>query len=128
MLIAFAASPALALDLRNADAKAGFVSLGWTDRPAGRVELQINDGTGWQTLYEGTDQASTLSGLEDGTYQFRLTDETGEAGEVVSFTVAHHPLTLALQFFGAGLVLFIILLVVLIRPATTETMPKRGAS
>ena len=122
-LVAVIATPALGLELRNADARAGFASLGWSDVPDGEAVLEWNDGTGWQELYRGTDKASTVTGLDEGAYQFRLTAPDGTVSEPLTFTVEHHALSLALQFFGAGAILFVLLIALLVRPTPDTGSP-----
>ncbi len=113
-------SPATAFEIRNADARAGFASLSWQDSADGVVELQWRadaDTTGggdWKVLYRGTDNGSTITGLDEGTYQFRLVKSDGTVTAPLNFTVQHHSLALAFQFFGAGAVLFVILIGLLV--------------
>jgi len=114
------ATPALGLELRNSDSKAGFASLSWIDAPEGEAVLEWDRGTGWRELYRGTDQASTVTGLEEGQYRFRLTRPDGTRSEPLSFTVEHHALSLAWQFFGAGALLFLLLIGLLVWPARNE--------
>ncbi|MFC7047604.1 hypothetical protein [Emcibacter nanhaiensis] len=58
-----------------------------------------------------------MTGLSDGSYQVRLlsANSPAVAEDVLTFEVRHHPLGQAMAFFGAGAVIFIILLVLLLR-------------
>lgn len=69
----------------------------------------------WITLYEGRDTASTLTGLKNGEYAFRLREGQGDWSETLTVVIEHHPLWKAYAFFGAGFVLFIILCGLLFR-------------
>jgi len=72
-------------------------------------------------IYQGPDRATLISGQPDGTRIYRVR-EIGAAGpsawsEPVSVTVAHHPLSRALTFFGIGAVVFLATLTLIVRGA-----------
>ncbi len=94
---------------------AGYLTVGWPDAQGDSFILQIDDGDGWQTVYEGPDRASTLSGLPDGAYRFRLRPAgNGDAwSSPLRVRVAHHSLSRAFGFFGLGAAVFGILLLLL---------------
>lgn len=50
--------------------------------------------------------AATITGLEDGTYYFRLVDSGSVISDTVSVSVIHHSLSRAGGFFLLGLCLF----------------------
>lgn len=124
-ILAFLSAPALAQDaLQVGDngSSAGYVTLVWPDAEGASFTLEEQSGEGWTTLYEGSARATTLSGLSNGTYVFRLSSDGAGAPSVLTFEVAHHPLSRALMFFGLGAVLFLILLFILFtaRPQTAQ--------
>jgi hypothetical protein len=128
LLIAFALSLVLlasantayaAEDLRISSngSTAGYLTLDWSENSApAPYTLQMNKGTGWQTIYQGNDTATTLTGLQNGDYQFRInssdpaTIDDDHWSDPISVTINHHSLVKALSFFASGLIIFIILL------------------
>lgn len=62
----------------------------------------------------GEARATTLTGLEDGDYYFRLSSASGPLSEPVHVQVAHHSLTRAASFFFLGACLFGLLIFVII--------------
>ena len=101
---------------------AGYATLEWQGVPGHYFVLEEKTSTGWQFRYQGPDHATTLSGLADGTYTFRLraSDGNGTAspearvvGAPITLTVAHHPLSRAWSFFSAGAVMFAALITLL---------------
>ena len=64
------------------------------------------------TLYHGNDTGTTITGLKDGTYFFRVgtdlkNNDDINWGEPVQLQVAHHSLTRAFTFFAIGVVVFL---------------------
>lgn len=59
--------------------------------------------------------AATITGLNDGTYYFRLTDHNSNLSNTVSVTVSHHSLGRAGSFFLLGLALFSVLIIVILK-------------
>ncbi|WP_417320649.1 hypothetical protein [Emcibacter sp.] len=110
--------------LRVADdgLSAGYVTLSWPEAAGLSFQLDLKTKDGWRSLYAGGDRATTLSGLADGRYQFRLISDgaPAPADNGLTITVHHHPLTQALAFFGGGAVIFAILLILLIRGSRPE--------
>lgn len=97
---------------------AGYLTLSWADSGASKpykLQQQIGDGE-WQTIYEGIDTATTLTGLSNGNYRFRINTSDPATvddelwSEPLSVEIAHHSLTKALAFFISGLIVFITLL------------------
>jgi len=108
---AAAQPPEPALHVAPSHSTDGTYQVHWDSR--GRVRLEearSRDFADVRVVYEGADQAATLSGRRDGTYHYRLVSlaaqNRGEAAPVASVEVAHHPLSRALLFFSAGLVVF----------------------
>ena len=93
---------------------AGYATLAWPDAK-GDVTLERRDDGAWTPIYQGPDDATTLTGLHNGTYVYRLRDASGAVSRPYELTIAHHPLGRALAFFGTGLVMFIVLLALLFR-------------
>lgn len=95
---------------------AGYVSLSFQnpnpELPA-HVEMKGPHDADWRTIYEGPDTATTLSGLESGVYQFRLSEGEDRWSAPLELTVRHHSLTKAFGFFSMGLLLFVVLLVLI---------------
>ena len=98
---------------------AGYVTLAWPDA-RGDVTLERRDDGNWTPIYQGADDATTLTGLPNGTYEYRLRDASGAVSQPYEVTIAHHPLSRALAFFGTGLVMFIVLLTLLFRGPSKE--------
>lgn len=99
-------------------ATAGYFQLSWqtNDQHAPYVLQQslTSSFSTSKTIYSGTDTASVLSGLSNGTYHFRVLDSEALASNVVTVTVAHHSLTKAFSFFALGALMFVILIIVLV--------------
>jgi hypothetical protein len=62
----------------------------------------------------------TITGLEDGQYYFRLVNGPVSLTDPLLVTVEHHQLSRAGLFFGLGLTLFTILVVLILRGAKRE--------
>lgn len=120
-MIVCTASPAFAQNLltSNTDlATAGYFQLSWqasASSPSYRLQQSADsDFSNAQTIYQGTDTASVLSGLSDGRYYFRVLDHLGTPSNIVTVQVKHHSLSKAFGFFALGACMFVILLVVLL--------------
>jgi len=71
------------------------------------------------TLYRGNDTGTTITGLKDGTYFFRVGTDTGTKGDIAweeatQLKVQHHPLTRAFGFFAVGVVVFLATLALIV--------------
>lgn len=66
-------------------------------------------------IYEGPDRASFVSGLNDGTYYYRVKAKQGDWSETLVVEVKHHSLSLALSLFGLGAVVFMLTVLVVVR-------------
>ncbi len=128
MFLASASAPGALLaapriDADTAIATAGYYVLRWS---AATTDVEVaefasSDVGDPDTIYQGPDRATLISGQPDGTRIYRVR-EIGTAGpsawsEPVSVTVAHHPLSRALTFFGIGAVVFLATLTLIVRGA-----------
>ncbi|MCB0608812.1 MAG: hypothetical protein KDD12_13945 [Lewinella sp.] len=74
-------------------------------------------------LYQGPDLATFISGLENGTYYFRLKAIDPQTREGSAWTaplavvVRHHPLALSLTLFGLGAIVFLATLAIVVSGA-----------
>lgn len=115
------ASPLLAqvqLSTNTDLATAGYFQLTWsTDSQSAPYVLQQSltpSFSNYKIHYQGTDTASVLSGLSNGTYHFRVLDKQEVASNIISVEVKHHSLGKAFGFFALGALMFCILIAVLI--------------
>lgn len=121
------ASPLLAQVQLNSNtdvATAGYFQLSWrADLQTAPYVLQQSQSPSFsnpKTRYQGTDTATVLSGVPDGTYHFRVLDKTGTASNSISVEVKHHSLEKAFGFFTLGALMFVILIAVLITASRKE--------
>ncbi|MBS0002901.1 MAG: hypothetical protein KFF45_07470 [Thioalkalivibrio sp.] len=96
---------------------AGFFKLNWDG--AERFELEQASGPEYQDariVYRGGDTRTTVSGLPNGEYRFRIREEGAEewADETV-VVVEHHSLGRAFLFFALGAALFVVLILAIAR-------------
>jgi hypothetical protein len=96
---------------------AGFFSLSWSG--AGRFELEQATGPDHadaRIIYRGSDTATTISGLRDGEYRFRIRAESDSAwSDEAVVVVEHHALSRALLFFALGAGVFLVLVLAIAR-------------
>lgn len=96
---------------------AGFFRLDWSG--ADRFELEQATGPDHadaRVIYRGSDTSTTISGLSDNTYRFRLRAEGAETwSDEVIVVVEHHALSRAFLFFALGAAVFIVLLLAIAR-------------
>ena len=120
------AAPPLTAD--TALAREGYFVLRWSveENPGARLILQqsanpdfaeFTAANGEPTSIDQWDVSNavqfTQSGLDNGDYYYRLTDDFG-VSNTVQVTVEHHSLVRALMFFSMGLLLFLILVAMII--------------
>lgn len=96
---------------------AGFFRLDWSG--AERFELEQATGpehVDARIIYRGSDTSTTISGLPDNSYRFRIRAEGAEnwSDEAV-VVVEHHALSRAFLFFGLGAAVFAALLLAIAR-------------
>ena len=108
------AGPSFEIDPPAPDSNDGVIKLSWTLPADSQIELQqVNLTTDKiKTIYKGPDNATVITGLPDGQFQFRgrLINQNTSAkawSEPVTVTVTHHPLSRAALFFLLGAVVFV---------------------
>ena len=74
-------------------------------------------------IYQGSDRASFISGLENGTYYYRVRSENSAWSKTLTVTVQHHSLKLAWVLFALGAVVFLLTVWVVIKGSLTSTNP-----
>jgi len=96
---------------------AGFFSLDWSG--ADRFELEQATGPDHadaRIIYRGSDTSTTISGLSDNTYRFRIRAEGAETwSDEAVVVVEHHALSRAFLFFALGAGVFVVLLLAIAR-------------
>lgn len=104
-------------------ATAGYYVLRWS---AASTDVEVaefaNPGSGDPSIiYRGPDRATLISGQPDGKRIYRVREigagEPSAWSAPVTVTVAHHPLSRALTFFGIGAVVFLATLTLIVRGA-----------
>ena len=103
------------ITVSNNDYSAGYATLNWYSETGNTFELEEYVGEEWILIYKGQDRATSLSGLSDGTYTYRLISDGDKVGESISFTVQHYSLKNAWSFFATGALMLTILIFMLIR-------------
>lgn len=98
----------------------GHFQLSWDSDDTDMVNFRLEqaakeDFSDARVLYEGSDHASSMSGYLDGTYYFRVCDESGtRCSETLTVTVQHHSLGQALVYLALGAAVFISTLVLIV--------------
>jgi hypothetical protein len=111
--------PALELSASPARSTTGTFSLSWEGTEGARYEVieQREEGDP-QIVYQGTDTASVMTGMPNGSYRYRvralLTGGPSPWSQPIGVTVAHHSLTRALGFFTVGLLVFLATLALIV--------------
>jgi len=115
-------APGPALTVIDDGRTAGYLTLGWREAAGDRFEVQQRAAGAWRSIYRGPDRATTLTGLDDGDYAFRVRPLAPEGawGPSLEVTVAHHSLHRALAFFGTGAAMFAVLVAALAWPLREE--------
>ena len=110
---AAAAAPEFVLGLSPEQSSNGVARLSWQMPAPQEVWLQQSADAQFnepRLIYRGGDSASTLSGLPDGEYFYRLgglVDGEQRWGEPVRLVVEHHSMAEAWTYFAIGLVVFL---------------------
>lgn len=112
----------------NQTSKTGHIKLIWEAAaisvPEAAVVFELQESThpdfsDARLVYTGSDQASFLSGLIDGTYYYRLRrlnkGHFGPWSEPITIQVKHHSLPLALLLFGVGFIVVVATFLVVLR-------------
>lgn len=106
------------------DSNSGYMQLEWIGE--GLVPtyiLQQSENPNFKeskTIYEGPDQATFISGLDNGTYYYRVGDEQGNWSETLTLNVTHQSLSLAYTLFGLGLLVFACTVFIVIKGVKTS--------
>lgn len=82
------------------------------------VELQQAESKrfeGARLVYRGTDRATFISGLENGTYYYRIRRIGGTWSSAATLKVKHHSLQLAFTLFSLGAVVFALTVFVVVK-------------
>jgi hypothetical protein len=109
------ANTSISLQSSTQQSTDGVVRLSWEVSEATRVHIQQSNDADFRqprTLYRGKDTATTITGLPDGDYFFRISDasegaSTANWSEPVRLQVRHHSLSRAFGFFTIGVVVFL---------------------
>ncbi|MCA1790550.1 MAG: fibronectin type III domain-containing protein [Thioalkalivibrio sp.] len=96
---------------------AGFFTLDWSG--ADRFELEQATGPDHadaRIIYRGSDTSTTISGLSDNSYRFRVRAEGAATwSDEAVVVVEHHALSRAFLFFALGAAVFGVLLLAIAR-------------
>ena len=95
----------------------GHIRLEWQSETGNTFELQqsfTRDFSHPKVIYLGPDRASFISGLQNGSYYYRVRASDGEWSEVVIVDVQHQSLKLAFALFGIGGVVFLVTVYVVV--------------
>jgi hypothetical protein len=65
-------------------------------------------------MYHGPDRASFISGLNNGTYYYRVKSEDSDWSKTLVVEVKHHSLRLAMILFAVGGVVFLLTVAVVV--------------
>ena len=96
----------------------GYYKLEWDSSPGAEVELQRSSSSDFNevmVIYNGVDRASYISGLENGTYYFRVRELGGKWSQTLVLEVQHQSLTLAFTLFGLGGFVFLLTVLVVVK-------------
>ena len=99
------------------ESSSGHIRLIWDAAQDTTFELQqatSQDFADAKRIYKGPDKASFVSGLDDGTYYFRVRAPGGAWSDTQTLRVQHQSLKLAFTLFGIGGVVFLLTVSVVI--------------
>ncbi len=88
----------------------GHVRIEWTLDNDVLVEVQQSQDEDFSTarlIYRGLDDATVVSGLENGTYYYRIRFVDGDWSDPVALKVKHHSHSLAIALFSLGAIVFL---------------------
>ncbi|UXX78622.1 fibronectin type III domain-containing protein [Reichenbachiella carrageenanivorans] len=106
------------------ESNSGYIQLDWTAVEGSQYILQRSmqpDFTNSHTIYQGPDHASFVSGLDNGTYYYRVGDDEGHWSDTLTLKVEHQSMPLALTLFGLGFVVFAFTVFVVIKGVYTTS-------
>lgn len=104
------------LSAEPARSSAGYFKLIWSSFSDNAFVLEESSNAEFinsKTIQLRGTNSITLTGLENGSYYYRIKDSNNEWSNVAHVTVEHHSIVKAFVFFSLGLFLFIILVYVL---------------
>ena len=102
-------------------AKQGIVKLRWTtnsENPDATFELyqsETDDFSNANLIYKGKERTTFISGLNDGTYLYKIRMDQSYWSNQESIEIIHHNLTLALFLLCLGFIVFACTMVVVIQ-------------
>lgn len=110
------------LTLSSSNPNQGVLKLEWSlsdeTRSEKLFELQQATDAGFKTarsIYQGVGAGTFISGLEDGTYYYRVRVEEGSWSAPLSIEIKHHSLKLAIFLMAIGAAVFLITLLMILR-------------
>jgi len=127
--LARSAIPILSVD-NSSNLDQGIVKLNWEHPHSGSQEFELQQSTdadfsSFTSVYKGSDLATFISGLDNGTYFYRVLHLPSLSfSETISIEVEHHPLSLAFVMLGLGASVFVLTMIVLIRGARQQVAIK----
>jgi hypothetical protein len=116
-----AAEPALSLESDQATSTAGYYQLSWELKDASPDTIYIvtessKNGASSETIYQGADTATVLSGKQDGSYTYVVKTKDGkQVSNQLSVTVSHHSLVSAFIFFCLGAIVFLSIMIAILK-------------
>ena len=109
--------PALELQASPDHSTSGTFNLSWQGQEGESYRLfQQNHGGASRLIYQGTDTARVMTGLPNGSYNYRVEGESGSS-QPRSVNVDQHSLLRAFSFFGVGLLVFVATVLLVVRGA-----------
>lgn len=113
--------PAPVLRLATGSVSAnGHVKIEWDHSEGGLIEVQQSESETFETariIYRGADKATFVSGLENGTYYYRVREHDGAWSAPATLTVRHHSLRLAIILFMLGAIVFALTVFIVVKGA-----------
>ncbi len=107
----------LAINSDTTNSTTGYFQLSWQGGQQFVVQQSDTENFSYsKTIYQGEDTATSMTGLSDGNYYYRVgtknkSDSTINWSKPIRVDVAHHSLSRALLFFAMGASVFIAILV-----------------
>ena len=99
------------LEARPDVSDTGYFRLTWKGPKKAGYELQesrAEDFSQAVVIYKGSDRATVRSGLDNGTYYYRVRRGDGPWSRTLAVTVKHHELSKSFVFMGLGFTVFVI--------------------
>lgn len=108
--------------LSGSESRQGIVKLGWSANAGAsqRFELQQDMDPAFNsptTVYSGNEWGTFISGLNNGTYHYRIRTENGPWSEIQTVVIEHHSLTLAFVLMMLGAFVFLLTLGLILKGA-----------